>query len=95
MTSSQHLNQHSTSSQSHNHLQPAYNGLNQQQTGYSGFGHHVPAHADPDRTHQLVQEHGLNDGVEPAAIRSSFAIGVGICQLVCLLASVVVSSRSL
>jgi len=79
---SHHLNQnqHNVSFQSHAQPQPVYNDLIKPQQGYDSFGHQGPGYSDPVKTSQLAQERGLNiDAAEPAAIRSSFAVGVSIC----------------
>ena len=68
MSSSQHLT----------HTQPSY--AEQPQAGYGSLGHQMPGYSGPVQTR--VQEHGLDsDAAEPAAIRSSFAVGVRIMYM--------------
>ena len=77
-TSSQHLsqNQHNVSFQSPTHPQPAHNGHGPSQPAYSSFTHQMPGYSGPVQTQE---ERGLNDAAEPAVIRSSFTLGVGLC----------------
>jgi len=70
-TSSHHLspNQHNVSFQSPTHPQAAHNGHGPSQPAYSSFTHQMPGYSGPVQTQDA----------EPAAIRSSFTLGVGLC----------------